>query len=143
MKRGAISTRLGTQAQTQRRRCRVDSDGGLSYLTRKRDPLFLNIPEDRQLILAAIGCGRRGGYDGNIQRRDIPPVYSDHGPSDKARYCRGVLDLFGGIQSAHQTFETRFWKDVFYYLAGLGDARPTRRQASCTKASRSIQNAGR
>jgi hypothetical protein len=99
---------------------RVDSDGGLSYLTGKGDPLFVKIPEDRELILAAIGCGRRGGYDGSLQRQDLPPVYRDHGPSDKARYCRGVLDLFGGIQSAHHTFEIRFWKDTFYYLAGLG-----------------------
>ncbi len=99
---------------------RVDSDGGLSYLTGRDDPLFITIPEDRELILAAIGCGQRGSYDGNLQRHDLPPVYRDHGPSDKARYCRGVLDLFGGIQSAHHTFENRFWKDTFYYLAGLG-----------------------
>ncbi len=99
---------------------RVDLDGGLSYLTGKGEPLFLNIPEDRELILATIGCGRRDGYDGNLRRQDLPPVYSDHRPSDKARYCRGVLDLFGGIQSAYHTFEIRFWKDTFYYLAGLG-----------------------
>ena len=104
---------------------RVDADGGLSYMTGKREPLFVKIPEDRELILAAIGSGRSGGYDEKLQRREIAPVYRNHGPSDKARYCRGVLDLFGGIQSAHHTFETRFWKDIFYYLAGLGGPKPT------------------
>ena len=102
---------------------RVDADGGLSYMTGKGDPLFVKIPEDRELILAAIGIGRRGGYDEKLQRKEIPPVYRDHGPSDKARYCRGVLDLFEGIQSAHHTFETRFWKEIFYYLAGLGGSK--------------------
>jgi hypothetical protein len=99
---------------------RVDADGGLSFLMRRRDPFFLKIPEDRELILLAIGCGRRGGYDENLQRHEITPVYRDHGPSDKARYCRGVLNLFGGLQSAHHTFQTRFWKETFFRLAGLG-----------------------
>jgi hypothetical protein len=67
---------------------RIDADGGLSFLKRRQDPLFLKIPEDRELILVAIGCGRRGGYDENLQHREIAPVYQDHGPSDKARYCR-------------------------------------------------------
>lgn len=99
---------------------RVDLDGGLTFLRDKGAPLFVKIPEDRALILAAIGCGRRSSYDEKLQRRDLGPVYSDHGPSDKARYCRGVLDLFEGIQSANHTFEIRYWKDIFYYLAGLG-----------------------
>ena len=99
---------------------RVDLDGGLTFLTDKRSPLFVKIPEDRALILTAIGCGRQSSYDEKLQRRDEKPIYRDHGPSDKARYCRGVLDLFGGIQSAHHTFEIRYWKDIFYYLAGLG-----------------------
>jgi hypothetical protein len=99
---------------------RVDLDGGLTLLTERRAPLFIKIPEDRSLILAAIGCGRRSSYDGDLQRRDLGAVYRDHGPSDKARYCRGVLNLFEGIQSAHHTFQIRFWKDIFYYLAGLG-----------------------
>jgi hypothetical protein len=103
---------------------RIDADGGLSFLKRRQDPLFLKIPEDRELILTAIGCGRRGGYDGNLQHREIAPTYQDHGPSDKARYCRGVLNLFEGLQSAHQTFENRFWRETLFQLAGLGGREP-------------------
>lgn len=99
---------------------RVEAHGSLSYLTQSGDPLWVRIPKDRDLILTSIGCGRRDTYDGNFQWREVPPAYQDHGPSDKARYCRGVLDLFGGIQSAHQTFETRFWRETFFRLAGLG-----------------------
>lgn len=99
---------------------RVDADGGLSLLTGKRQPLFLKIPDDRDILLNAIGCGRRGTYDGNLSRRELPPIYLKQRSSDKARYCRGVLDLFGGIFAASHTFDTRFWKNTFSYLAGLG-----------------------
>jgi hypothetical protein len=30
------------------------------------------------------------------------------------------LNVFGGLQSAHHTFQTRFWKETFFQLAGLG-----------------------
>ena len=103
---------------------RVDADGGLSFLKRRQDPLYLRIPDDRELILVAIGCGRRGGYDENLSHREITPVYQDHGPSDKARYCRGVLNLFEGLQSAHQTLENRFWRETLFQLAGLGGREP-------------------
>jgi hypothetical protein len=103
---------------------RVDADGGLSFLKRRQDPLYLMIPEDRELILVAIGCGRRDGYDENLHHREIAPVYQDHGPSDKARYCRGVLNLFEGLQSAHRTFESRFWRESLLQLAGLGGREP-------------------
>lgn len=99
---------------------RVDADGGLSYLTGRREGLFVKIPEDRELLLTAIGCDRRGTYDEGLVRRELPPLYRKQTPSDKARYCRGVLDLFGGIFSASHTFDTRFWKETFDYLAGLG-----------------------
>jgi hypothetical protein len=103
---------------------RVDADGGLSFMKRRQDPLYLKIPEDRELILVAIGCGRRGGYDENLHYREISPVYQDHGPSDKARYCRGVLNLFEGLQSAHDTFENRFWRETLFQLAGIGCREP-------------------
>jgi len=41
------------------------------------------IPEDRELILVAIGCGRRDGYDENLHHREIAPVYQDHGPQTR------------------------------------------------------------
>lgn len=99
---------------------RIDADGGLSYLTGRREGLFVKIPEDRELLLTAIGCGRRGTYDEGLVRQELPPLYRRQTPSDKARYCRGVLDLFGGIFSASHTFDTRFWKETFDNLAGLG-----------------------
>jgi hypothetical protein len=103
---------------------RVDADGGLSFLKRRHEPLFLKIPDDRTLILVAVGCSRRGGYDENLQHCEIAPVYQHHAPSDKARYCRGVLNLFEGLQAAHQTFESRFWRETLFQLAGLGGREP-------------------
>jgi rubrerythrin len=98
---------------------RVDSDGGLSIEMRPKAPLILQIPEDRDLLLNAIGCGRRIGYTGDFKWVELHPVYQDHGLSDKAKYCRGVLNLFEGLQSAHRMFENRFWRRNFYRLAKL------------------------
>jgi predicted RNA-binding Zn-ribbon protein involved in translation (DUF1610 family) len=98
---------------------RIDADGGLSVEMRPKAPLFLTIPEDRNLILSAIGCGRRIRYTGDFGWMEQSPVFEDHGLSDKARYCRGVLNLFGGLQSAHQMFENRFWRRNIYRLANV------------------------
>ncbi len=81
---------------------RVDADGGLSVEMHSNASLVLTIPEDRNLILSAIGCGRRIQYTGDFGWKEQSPVFRDHGLSDKARYCRGVLNLFGGLQSAHR-----------------------------------------
>lgn len=98
---------------------RVDADGGLSIEMRPKVPLILTIPEDRNLILSAIGCGWRVRYTGDFKVLEQSPVFQDHGLSDKARYCRGVLNLFGGLQSAHRTFENRFWRRNIYRLANV------------------------
>jgi hypothetical protein len=98
---------------------RIDADGGLSFEMRTLAPLILTIPEDRELILSAIGCGRRVGYDEAFHWQEIKPAYQGLGSSDKARYCRGVLNLCGGLQSAHRMFENRFWRRNLYNLAGI------------------------
>jgi hypothetical protein len=98
---------------------RVDAQGGLSVEMRPKAPLVLTIPEDRNLILSAIGCCRRVRYTGDFGWKEHSPVFEGHGLSDKARYCRGVLNLFGGLQSAHQMFENRFWRRNIYRLANV------------------------
>jgi hypothetical protein len=98
---------------------RVDADGGLSFEMRPKVPIHLTIPEDRNLILSAVGCGRRVSYTGDFERKEQSRSFSEQGLSDKARYCRGVLNLFGGLQSAHQMFESRFWRRNIYRLANL------------------------
>src|ERR1051326_3306777 len=62
---------------------RIDADGGLSIEMRPRVPLFLKIPDDRNLILSAIGCGRRIRYTGDFKWTEVSPVFEDHGLSDK------------------------------------------------------------
>jgi hypothetical protein len=98
---------------------RIDAGGGLSIEMRPKAPLFLTIPEDRNLIVTAIGCGRRVRYTSDFAWEEQPPVFGRHALSDKARYCRGVLDLFGGLQSAHHIFESRFWRRNIYRLANV------------------------
>jgi hypothetical protein len=97
---------------------RIVLHGGLAFEMRQRMPLPVQIPEDRDLLLGAIGCGTRNGYMADLQWQEIPPAYQDHAPSDKARYCRGVIDLFGGLETARQFFNSRFWRRTFSELAG-------------------------
>ena len=104
---------------------RIDADGRLSFEMRSHAPLMLTIPEDWDLIVSAIGCERRTGYDEALRWTEIGPVYEDPAPSDKARYCRGVLNLCGGLPSAHRMFDNRFWRRNLYKMAGVRDREST------------------
>ena len=107
---------------------RANAHGQLSIEMQPAAPLVLSIPDDRNLILRAIGLGRRSGYSGDFKFKEEPSPYQDHAPSDKARYCRGVINLFGGLQSAHQMFDNRFWRRNIYRLANANtdSSRPER-----------------
>jgi hypothetical protein len=97
---------------------RVDADGGLSFERQSRDPLLLKIPDDGDLIASAIGLRRRLTYDELFRRKEVKPAYEDACASDKARYCRGVINLCGGLWSAHRMFQSRFWRRNLEKLAG-------------------------
>jgi hypothetical protein len=97
---------------------RIVLHGGLAFEMRRQMPLGIRIPDDRDLLLVAIGCGTRSGHTADLEWRQLPPAYQDHAPSDKAKYCRGVIDLFEGLQTASQYFNSRFWRRMFNELAG-------------------------
>jgi hypothetical protein len=97
---------------------RIGLQGRLSFEMRQNVPLPIRIPEDQNILLTAIGCGIRHGYDTELRYTQIPSVYQDHAPSDKAKYCRGVIDLFGGIQAASRFLDSHFWRRIFNELAG-------------------------
>ena len=97
---------------------RIDLQGRLSFEMRQNVPMPIRIPEDQNILLTAIGCGIRIGYDAELQGSHLPPVYQGQAPSDKAKYCRGVVDLFEGLQAASQFFDSRFWRRIFNELAG-------------------------
>jgi hypothetical protein len=97
---------------------RIVLHGGLAFEMRRQMPLGIRIPDDRDLLLVAIGCGTRSGHTADLAWRQLPPAYQDHAPSDKAKYCRGVIDLFEGLQTASQYFNSRFWRRMFNELAG-------------------------
>jgi hypothetical protein len=97
---------------------RMSLQGRLSFEMRQNVPLPIRIPDDQNILLTAIGCGIRIGYDAELRLAKLPPAYEGQAPSDKAKYCRGVVDLFGGIQAASQFFDSHFWRRIFNELAG-------------------------
>jgi len=98
---------------------RVEADGLLSIEMQPRHSLFIRTPEDYELIASAIGGPYQIGYMGNFESKEVPPAFDFQQPSDKAKYAKGVLALFGGLHSAHRVFENRFWLRAIGRLAAI------------------------
>ena len=98
-----------------------DADGrtGLSVEMRPKAPLFLTIPEDRNLILSAIGCGWRVRYTGDFGGRSNRRFSKITAFPIRHAIAGVSSNLFGGLQSAHQMFESRFWRRNIYRLANV------------------------
>jgi hypothetical protein len=73
---------------------RVDANGGLSIEMRPKAPLVLKIPDDRNLILCAIGCARRVGYTVSVR-----PTASVNRISSVMDYCHERRDWSGRSSS--------------------------------------------
>lgn len=98
---------------------RVDWSGGLCFeVPGAKESLCIHIPHDRSVIhvscLGTYHTNRVGQREPPRQERQFVDFYT----SDKGRYLRGMVQLFGSIFHAGHYFEDPYWRSIFYSLAG-------------------------
>lgn len=75
----------------------------------------IRIPSDRELVWTYLEP------HSNLRRRRIeliPLRFSSLSTSDKGKYLRGLIQLFGNLYSCGSSFEDPFWRDTFLFMAG-------------------------
>lgn len=98
---------------------RVDWSGGPCFEVQgANESLRIHIPDDRSVIhvscLGTYHTNRVGQREPPRQERQFVDFYT----SDKGRYLRGMVQLFGSIYHAGCYFEDPYWRSIFYSLAG-------------------------
>jgi hypothetical protein len=76
----------------------------------------LTIPTEESVLRIAIEDPRQGHLQDGDLRSTADGYYRDVRPSDKGSYAAGVIDLFGGLQSASQFFGSSFWRGVVEHI---------------------------
>jgi hypothetical protein len=113
-----LPRRLGVaEAFFNQRCCRVDADYSLSAEMRHLEPFVLMIPDENEIFHRAAGVTHIRSHDPNLRVILTKPKFRRLGPWDKGLYLNGILDLFGGLQSAGRFFEHSYWRGVFERLS--------------------------
>ena len=99
-------------------RARVDWSGAPCFeVPSGSETLRLQIPEDRSVVWAScLGThhtNRAQQREPMCQDRQFVDFYT----SDKGRYLRGMVQLFGSIYHAGRYFDDPYWRSLFYTLA--------------------------
>ncbi len=98
-------------------RCRVNADHTFSVEMRHLEPFILRLPDENEIFYRAAGIMNINSYDANLGVIVKKPIFRRLGPWDKGLYLNGVLELFGGLQSAAQFFEHSYWRTIFERLS--------------------------
>ena len=105
------------EAFFNQRRCRVDADYALSVEMRHREPFMLRLPDENEIFHRAAGIMEVDTYDSSLKIIRKKPQFCRLGKWDKGLYLNGILDLFGGLQSASRFFEHSYWRCIFERLS--------------------------
>jgi hypothetical protein len=113
-----LPRRIGVaQAFFNQRRSRVGADYSLSVEMRHLEPFILRLPDENEIFYRAAGIMDTNSYDVNLRITAKKPKFRRLGVWDKGLYLNGILELFGGLQSASHFFEHSFWRGVFERLS--------------------------
>ncbi len=99
------------------RRCRVDANYCLSTEMRHLEPFILRVPAEAEMFHRAAGVIEIDSYDSNLRIVRKKPRFRRLSPWDKGLYLNGVLEIFGGLQSASRFFGHSYWRGVFERLS--------------------------
>jgi len=113
-----LPRRVGiAEAFLNQRRCRVDADYSLSAEMQHLEPFILTLPEESEIFYRAAGIVDVNSYNANLRIIVKKPKFRRLSPWDKGLYLSGILELFGGLQSAAHFFEHSYWRSVFELLS--------------------------
>ncbi len=105
------------EAFFNQRRCRVDANYCLSTEMRHLEPFILRVPAEAEMFHRAAGVIEIDSYDSNLRIVRKKPRFRRLSPWDKGLYLNGVLEIFGGLQSASRFFGHSYWRGVFERLS--------------------------
>ncbi len=96
---------------------RIISEGFISCaVTNSAQIIGIRIPSDREVFWMYLEDRHI-----NYRRKGEPKVtrrFYDLSTSDKGRYLRGMIQLFGNLFWCGHFFEDPFWREIFLYMAG-------------------------
>jgi hypothetical protein len=98
-------------------RCRIDADYSISIEMPRLTPFLLKIPSESEMFHRVAGVMEMNPYDSNLTMTRKKPQFRRLGKWDKGLYLNGILELFGGLQSASRFFEHSYWRGVFERLS--------------------------
>jgi hypothetical protein len=105
------------EAFFNQRRCRVDANYCLSVEMRHLEPFILRVPEEAEMFHRAAGVIEIDSYDSNLRIIRKKPRFCRLSPWDKGLYLNGILEVFGGLQSASRFLDHSFWRAIFERLS--------------------------
>lgn len=113
------------EAFFNQRRCRVDANYCLSVEMRHLEPFILRVPEEAEMFHRAAGVIEIDSYDSNLRIIRKKPRFCRLSPWDKGLYLNGILEVFGGLQSASRFLDHSFWRAIFERLSvGAAEKEP-------------------
>ena len=105
------------EAFFNQRRCRVDANYCLSVEMRHLEPFILRVPEEAEMFHRAAGVIEIDWYDSTLRIVRKKPRFRRLSPWDKGLYLNGILEIFGGLQSASRFLGHSYWRGIFERLS--------------------------
>lgn len=96
---------------------RIDADYSISVEMRQLAPFKLSLPDEREIFHRVAGILETRSYDANLKVTRVKPKFRRMAPGDKALYLNGILELYGGLQTAGRFFEHSYWRGIFERLS--------------------------
>jgi len=113
-----LPRRVGVaEAFFNQRRCRVDANYSFSVEMQHSEPFILTLPDEREIFYRAAGIVNVNSYDADLRVIVKKPKFRRLSAWDKGLYLNGILELFGGLQSAARFLEHSYWRSVFERLS--------------------------
>src|SRR5260370_30321335 len=78
----------------------------------------LKLQEDDEIFSTVLHGMPHFRWGDRREKRRTKPVCFSSLVSDKGQYLTGAIARFGGLSTAYQFVESRFWRSIFMYLAG-------------------------
>jgi len=79
---------------------------------------LLKIPQNRELFYYLLTGYYQTVFYKSGENPSRQNIFNDIKTSDKGKYLRGFIDLFGSLESAANYCESPFWRELLEYMSG-------------------------
>ena len=97
---------------------RIRRNGFPSVMVQRGENVIRLTLANAELVVASLFCHDNHSAYGNAPRTPLTTrPYNSTETSDKGKYFRGVLDLFGNLTFAHEVLSNPYWRSIFDALS--------------------------